>query len=816
MKGFLHSNKSLWLLDIVVICFCTAGIYFTYFKANLPFSTTTINSHLVIEKVSSEADGFSKGQIINTIDGFRFNNWEEVELYLDGKEIGEKTTINVDGNTKLFETTLTSYYSLLDILIISIVGLVFIFFAILVRLKAKDYKSARLFHLASLGLGMVITMTAANYSIGPFGYGYLNRILWLAAYSTTPVLFVNFALSFVNGYEKRKKTILGILYSASAINVIILGYFFFDTSLNNSLTGIKNYVLYYDTIFRVFQTACIVAAITVCVYAYKRASALEERKRLQWLLLGFFIGPFSFVVFWILPILLTGHSILNESLAIIFLIAIPVTFSIAIVKYHLMDIHLLVRRSIVYSIILTAIILTYIGLSSIITLFVSDVNPAFPSVLTAIAVVVALQPVKNATQKFVDKKFFRVEYDFREEQKKFLDDIKNSLDVQSLADKIVAQTSKLIPVDNIGFFILSKPDNRMRMVANKGWDLLKGRSLRFEEEKLKTNLSIPVAIGDKIEPGLKIEPADVKVFKRWGMVLVFPVKSPTGVIHAFLALGTKLSGLRYFQDDIDLLNTVTTAAALSIDRIKMQEDLVREKLEAERLEELNKMKSFFLQSITHDLKNPLTSIKMYVELLQMEMDQPSEKSLKRLNIIDGESDRLRRLIDNILDAGKIEKGIKTYKFEIIELNEIVCKVLNELKHQADMKKQTMIFDNSPIQFYINGDSDAVERAVINLLTNSIKYSDEYASISISILSQNGFSGIKVIDSGKGMEKIQLEKIFEPYYRSEKEAELKEKGTGLGLAIVKHIMDAHNGKVEVESEIGKGSTFTLWFPEIINE
>ena len=816
MKGFLRSNKLLWFLDIVVICFCTAGIYFICFKADLPFSITTINSHLVIEKISSEADGFSKGQKVNTIDGFRFNNWEEVELYLDGKEIGEKTIISIDENAKLFKTTLTRYYSLPDIIIIGIVGSVFIFFAILVRLKAKANSSAELFHLASLGLGMVITMTAGSYSISPFGYGYFNRILWLAAYSVTPVLFINFALSFINGYEKRKKTLLGILYSASAVNIFILGYFFFDASLNNSPTAIRNYVLYYDTIFRVFQTVCIVAAITVCIFAYKRATALEERKRLQWLLLGFFIGPFSFVIFWILPILLTGHSILNESLAIIFLIAIPITFSIAIVKYHLMDIQLLVRRSIVYSVILTAIILTYIGLSSIITLFVSDVNPAFPSVLTAVAVVVALQPVKNAIQKFVDRKFFRVEYDFREEQKKFLDDIKNSLDVQSLADKIVSQTSKLIPVDNIGFFVLSKPDNRIRIVANKGWNLLEGRSLRFEEEKLNTNLSFPVAISDKIEPGLNIEPADVKVFKRWGMVLVFPVKSPTGVIHAFLALGTKLSGLRYLKDDIDLLNTVTTAAALSIDRIKMQEDLVREKLEAERLEELNKMKSFFLQSITHDLKNPLTSIKMYVELLQMDLDQPSEKSLKRLNIIDGESDRLRRLIDNILDAGKIEKGIKTYKFETIELNEILCKVLNELKHQADMKKQTMIFDNSPTQFYINGDSDAVERAVINLLTNSIKYSDEYASISISILNQNGFTGISVRDSGKGMEKVQLGKIFEPYYRSEKEAELKEKGTGLGLAIVKHIMDAHNGKVEVESEVGKGSTFTLWFPEIIDE
>ena len=95
------------------------------------------------------------------------------------------------------------------------------------------------------------------------------------------MLFINFALSFIKGYEKRKKTLLGILYPASAVNIIILGYFFFDASLNNSPTAIRNYVLYYDTIFRVFQTVCIVAAITVCIFAYKSATALEERKRLQ-------------------------------------------------------------------------------------------------------------------------------------------------------------------------------------------------------------------------------------------------------------------------------------------------------------------------------------------------------------------------------------------------------------------------------------------------------------------------------------------------------------------------------------------------------
>ena len=100
-------------------------------------------------------------------------------------------------------------------------------------------------------------------------------------------------------------------------------------------------------------------------------------------------------------------------------------------------------------------------------------------------------------------------------------------------------TDKLIPVEKIGFFELSKQTGRVRIIASKGWELLQGRSIRFESENLKTDMSIPVAVDDKVEPGLKIESADVKVFKRWGMVLVFPVKSPTGIIHGFLVLGAK-------------------------------------------------------------------------------------------------------------------------------------------------------------------------------------------------------------------------------------------------------------------------------------
>ncbi len=551
-------------------------------------------------------------------------------------------------------------------------------------------------------------------------------------------------------------------------------------------------------------------AISICVYAYRQATDLDERKRLQWLLLGFFIGPFSFVIFWVLPILFIGHSLLPEAFILIFLTAIPITFSIAIIKYHLMDINLLVRRSVVYTIILAFIIITYIGISSIITLFITDINPAFPSVLTALAVVALLQPVKTGIQKFVDKKFFRVEYDYREEQRRFLEDIKNIYYVQTLAELIVSRTDKLIPVEKIGFFELSNQTGRVKIIASKGWELLKGRSIRFESENLKTDMSIPVAVDDKVEPGLKIESADVKVFKRWGMVLVFPIKSPTGIIHGFLVLGAKKSGVRFLKDDIDLLNSVVIAAALAIDRIKLQEELILEHLEAKRLEELNELKSFFMHTITHELKTPLTSIKLFTEKLQDKKHCGSDKADFFLKVIDGESDKLRRLIDNILDYARIEKGMKTYSQTRINLNLVIKKVIESMKYQFMISNQSVEVLNSSDEIFINADEEAIERAVTNLLTNAIKYSSSESKTTIAVKKVNGSAGVEVRDNGRGISNEDLKNIFEPFKRLKSVETKKIEGTGLGLAIVKHIMDAHNGRIEVESEIGKGSKFTLWF------
>jgi len=813
MIGVIKNKIVLLIIDLVVILLCLAGLYLISIKADLPFSTSTTDSYHVIYSISDTEDVFAVGDTIATVEGHSFTGWEEVAIYLDGKNIDDIISVELvnNGKVKQFNVKLVNYYSLFDLIMIVIVGFVFITMAIFVRIKAPNNISAAMFHLASLGLGIVIIVNEGNYVVPPLGYGYVNRIIWLFAYNLMPVFFISLTTSLTGKPIPGSKKLISLLYLIAVINAIVLSYLFLISTLGSNTDQIENYVWYYNSIFRIFLMTCIVTAIIICISAYRLSKTLQERKKLKWLLLGFFIGPFGFIIFWVLPIILLGHELIPEAFVLIFLVAVPVTFGIAIIRYQFMNIDLIIRRSVVYSIILVIIILVYIGLTSIITLFVNDVNPAIPSVITALLVAILLQPLKNIIQKFVDKKFFRLEYNYREEQIKFIADIKNSNDVQTLAEKIVALTDKLIPVSKIGYFTLRKSDSSIVILAQKGYDFLKNRSIKLEAEKLKTDLSLPIAFDDLVERDVVVESADLKVFKRWGIVLMFPIKSPSGQVHGFIVLGEKKAGTRFFKEDIDLLYGVSSTAALTVDRIQLQEELIREQLESERLEELNKLKSYFVSSVSHELKTPLTSIKMFSELLQNKNNISKEKSNEYLRIIEGESERLRRLIDNVLNSAKIEKGIKTYELISASLNNIVEQAVSSVEYQFKIAKVTLKKEICKEKLLIKADPDAVEEAVLNLLSNAIKYSSAKTKSTITTFVQNGYAVVEVKDEGAGIADEDLKNIFDPFFRTKKTKIVKAEGTGLGLAIVQHIIEAHNGKIDVKSEVGKGSTFSISFP-----
>ena len=239
----------------------------------------------------------------------------------------------------------------------------------------------------------------------------------------------------------------------------------------------------------------------------------------------------------------------------------------------------------------------------------------------------------------------------------------------------------------------------------------------------------------------------------------------------------------------------------------------RAELEAanEKLKELDLMKSEFLNTVSHELRTPLTSIKAFAEILLDNVGEDVETQTEFLEIINKESDRLTRLINNLLDLSRIEAGRMKWESEQIDLYEIAESALNALRGSAE-KKGLLVEANLEEDLPTVGDKDKLIQVVTNLLGNAIKFTSEGGKIVVTAQRKDLLTArILVKDSGVGIAPEFHESIFEKFSQVDSSETRDIKGSGLGLPIARSITEHHGGKLFVESEAGEGSTFIIELP-----
>jgi len=226
---------------------------------------------------------------------------------------------------------------------------------------------------------------------------------------------------------------------------------------------------------------------------------------------------------------------------------------------------------------------------------------------------------------------------------------------------------------------------------------------------------------------------------------------------------------------------------------------------------LAEMRSQFVSSVTHELKTPLAAIRMFIETLQLDEEVDQRIRSEYLDTILHESERLSRLVDNVLDFGNIERGKKTYRFETVWLDEVVAGAARAIQYpleQAGFSLEVAVERGLPP---VPADSDALQQAILNLLTNAMKYSGDSRRIRLGLDRQNGDARIQVVDEGVGISPADQGRVLERFYRAPTSENEHIPGAGLGLTLVAHIVSAHGGAVEIDSHIGAGSTFAIRLP-----
>ncbi len=226
-----------------------------------------------------------------------------------------------------------------------------------------------------------------------------------------------------------------------------------------------------------------------------------------------------------------------------------------------------------------------------------------------------------------------------------------------------------------------------------------------------------------------------------------------------------------------------------------------------REKRMNKLRADFVSNVTHELKTPLTAINMFAQALNMRKDKLDPRQIKYTNIIVKESEKLKRMINNILEFSRKENDKLSYKLEKSNLTDVVNSTLKEMDYFLEINKVevNLSIENN---IFANVYGEGIKQALSNLISNAVKYSSSNKKLNVKLFRSASEIFLEVEDFGIGIPPEKLELIFEKFYRVNSTENETASGTGLGLTVTKAIIEEQHGKLLVKSTLGKGSKFTI--------
>jgi len=770
-----------FLFALAALATGIAGIELLLNKPTLPFAYEESYESVI---VTEDFQGYvSKGSIIKEFNGEALNDANQIEFRLDALKVGDEVTIKIqNGKTEYpVKVNLVKAYKDSPFLYVSsTIGITFWFLGFFVFIKKPKETTVKVLFAMLIIFSTAIMTSPGKYYNSLYSYSTLVRILHMFAYTGGISLLIHFSLIF-------PKRLYGSKFALSTVYmfITILGLAINSVQLKIVTGKELFYVDLYHTLWKVLLLILLSGTLWAIVnFSISFFSNREDsdRRRVQWALWGLLIGLMPYILFWVIPNLLNAGLLFDEEYSMAFLILIPLSFVIGVLKYKLFDIEFIFSKSIVYgtiTIILTGLFFfTIYALSTVFSNAIGETQPVY-SLISAVFIAIIFNPLRIKVQGFVDRYFYRVRYDFRKAIYKVNQNLADCNTSKELGEKLLREINEIIPARKSSILLKDGDGEHFRFLAG------------INESADNTDITDTI-------------------INNPDYIIMIPLTAQLGKEIGAIMLGEKLSAIKYLDSDLEILKTFADSAASLLQRIELREKIIINEIEKKRLEELNSMKSDFVSSVSHELKTPLTSIQLFAETLMSDREISKNKQKEYAEIIYGESGRLTRIINTILDFSKIERGIKQYYFETICLNNIIEYILNTMEYQFKKDNADIINDVCSEKLFINADSDAISEVLINLLSNALKYSGENPRIEVSLKRDNDHTLVSIKDNGKGIEEKELDNIFENFYRIQKENKKHTGGAGIGLAIVKNIITAHDGEIKVESKVGIGSIFSLKF------
>ncbi|MDP6823076.1 MAG: ATP-binding protein [Dehalococcoidia bacterium] len=494
----------------------------------------------------------------------------------------------------------------------------------------------------------------------------------------------------------------------------------------------------------------------------------------------------------------------------------------ALTHHSLMDLRLLLRHGMVYTILSSVIFAVYGATFGLVWLFARNLSTTagiITAVATVIVVSVLVQPVLGRLQRVIDKVFFRERYDRLVSLLELSETTRDISEFKPLANGLIGVVRRTMQADWVAMILPDQTGDEFVSMADSRPSaseicVTRGSTLAT----WFTRNQIPLrGVDVDTDPYLQaMSDAERTALHESNANLLVPMLAK-GELTGIVALGPKVAGEDYTEDDISFLSSVADQSAMVIENSRMYS------VEMERLDELERLdslKSNLLLTVSHELKSPLTAIKTAADLLDATEPQPEtppEEGARPsprgrlLRTLKSGVDRLERLTQESLDYAAMQSANLELNMVAMDLDEIVEEASGLLAPAMRSRNQKFALNVADDASKVTADPARVERIVTNLLSNAHKFTPAGGSITVDIFSEDEARIIRISDTGEGIPSEEQELVFSPYYRSANADGRQHGGTGLGLSIARYLAELHGGALDLESEVGAGSVFTLRLP-----
>lgn len=811
-------------LAVLVLLLCAFGVLQSGRKATIGDSElfTAHSDHGWAVARKSHA-GIELGDRLIALNGQAIEDFRHLEFFLDTHPVGATVLLDLEraGRSVRVRTTLRPFYGTVDLLAQFLAAVASMLIGMFVRNRGGGDPSAPHFMALTMCVACLVCFTPGYLYTPPRGMGYVIRALFPAMYLWTGTTLLHFTLRF--RYPHRRLTRMQALgLHSPAIVISIVGIITTVLQVGGQGAHILDAYILNLTLAKGLLTLIAIIGGVGVAGTFLRTNDRMLRRRMLWILGSVGFSVLWYVVFWQIPRSIVvrmwlpqpSHWILDrlalpEASLMFALFLSTCGIAIGIIRYRLFDIELLLRRSLITATVVLVILLLYVLAMVLLSRMFGGMPESTMIIVSAMVMVGLLSlalPLRAVVQRLMNRYVFHVEQEFHEAHQRLRQAINECLAVPALAELLAKRVAHILHVQHVRL-LLHVEGERFAVTATPGHD--EPRHLRLRPDRVDALPRGLVDLSGTCEPEARAHRMEPLFARRCNIACCVPLLDDEHRIIGVLAVGRRGGVTMFSKEDAQFLLDITALAAARIVRIRLQERLTMQVLETARLRELNAMKSRFVSGVGHDLKTPLTAIRMYAEMIGMHVEE--ERIGTWAGVIEGECERLQRQIDNVLHFARTEHGTRRYTLRETDLVPLVRDVLEHLRYHFDINGFTCTVEHDGSPCPILADGEALGEALWNLLTNAVKYSGQSRHLHVRIAATQSSCEVSVRDHGLGIDDADIRNLFEPFYRSSDSSVQGQGGAGLGLSLVRDIAAAHGAAILVTSVPGEGSTFTLLVP-----